>query len=169
MSNLIKEIEKLCLCQDFNLFKHFTNSQQFLTHRHFNIINVKKTKVELKKQIKSVYSSMKQTAKSSEDIKYRWLCDQIKVIKLWEKCAVLVKTLHNYHSIVDLNHMIAQLKKVKSASQILALIEHVLLNCNWLTDNLFNLMTDESFVNIVKTMSHLCSQSEDKCHKLNSY
>ena len=51
------------------------NSQQNLAYRHLNIISVQQNKVELKKQIESVYSSMKQTAESSEDIKYRWLCD----------------------------------------------------------------------------------------------
>ncbi len=49
---------------------------------------------------------MKQTAESSEDIKYRWLCSQVKVMKLQKKCVILVKTLHDYHSTADLDYII---------------------------------------------------------------
>ena len=73
-----------------------------------------------------------------------------------------MKTLCDYHSTANLNYMIVQLKKVKLFSQILALIEHIISDCNWLINNLFDSVTDESFVNIVKTMSCLYSQSEDK-------
>jgi hypothetical protein len=105
---------------------------------------------------------MKQAAESPEGIKYRWLCGQARAMKLWEEHAALVKTLHDYHSTADLDHMVAQLKGEEPSSQILAPVKHVIPDCNWLAGNLFDPVTDESFANIVETMSRLCSQSEGK-------
>ena len=149
MLNMIKEIEKLCLHQDPKLPKHLTDSQQILVHQHPKIISAEQVKIVLQKQIRL-------------GTEYQCLCSQIWAIKLWEECVALAMTLHNFHSTVNLNHMVTQLKKKKSASQILVLIKHVIVNHNWLTANLFLLVTDESFINIVKSMSHLCLQTEGK-------
>jgi len=83
-------------------------------------------------------------------------------MKLQKKHVALTEVLCDYHSTADLNYMIVQLKREKTPSQILALIKHIIADHNWLTVNLFLLMINESFTDIVKTMSHLCLQSEDK-------
>ena len=163
MSDIIKEIRKLCLHQNFNLLKHLTDSQQALTHWHSNIISAKQAKVVLQKnQISLAHSNIKPAVNSLKSIEFRQLCQWIWVMKLQKKHAALTEVLCDYHSTVDLNHMIVQIKKEKTSSQILALIKHIIADHNWLTVNLFLLMIDESFTDIVKTMSHLCLQSEDK-------
>jgi len=162
LSGLIKEIGKLCLRRDPNLPKRLTDSQRALAHRHPDIIGVEQAKVELKREIESVYSSMKQAAESPEGIKYRRLYSQGRAMKLREERAALAKTLHDYHSTADLDHMVAQLKGEEPSSQILAPVNHVIPDRNWLAGNLFDPVTDESFANIVETMSRLCSQSEGK-------
>ena len=160
---MIKEIEKLCLHQDSNLSKHLTDSQQASAHWHSDIISAKQTKVALQKnQISLAHSNIKPAVNSSKSIEFRQLYQWIWAMKLQKKRAALTEALCNYNSTADLNHMIVQLKREKTSSQILALIKHIIADHNWLTVNLFLLMIDESFTDIVKTMSHLCLQSEGK-------
>ena len=162
MLDLIKEIGKLCLCRDPNLPRRLTDSQQALAHRHPDIIRAEQARVEVKKRIASAHSSMKQAAGSLDGIEYGQLCRQIRVMKQRAERAVLDKALRDYHSTADLNHMVVQLMGEEPASQILTLVEHTIADCNWLADNLFDPVTDESFTNIVETMSRLCSQLEGK-------
>ena len=130
MSDLIKEIGKLCLHQDPKLSKCLTDSQRALAHRHPDIIGVEQAKIKLKKQIGSVHSSMKEAAKSPKGIKYQQLCGQARAMKLQEEHAALVKTLHDYHSTADFDHMVVQLKEEKPSSQSLASVEHVIQDRN---------------------------------------
>jgi len=83
-------------------------------------------------------------------------------MKLQEERAALAEALCDYHSTADLDHMVAQLKGEEPPSQILAPVEHAIADRNWLAVNLFLPVTDESFADIVKTLSRLCSQSEGK-------
>lgn len=117
MLNIIKEIKKLCLHQDSKLSKHLIDIQQILTYQHSKIISAEQIKIALQKQIKS-------------DIKYQCLCQQIQVIKLQKKHAVLTKTLHDYHSTMNLNYIIVQLKKEKLFSKILASVKHIIVDHN---------------------------------------
>jgi hypothetical protein len=77
MSNMIKEIGKLCLHWDPNLPKHLTDSQRASAHRHPDIISAELAKVELQKQISLVHSNHRQAADSLEGIKYWQHCQRI--------------------------------------------------------------------------------------------
>lgn len=149
MSDLIKEIGKLCLRRDPKLPKRLTDTQRTLVHQHPDIISAEQAKIMLQKQVGS-------------GTEHRRLCQRIRAMKLREERAALAKALHDYHSTADLDHMVAQLKGEEPPSEVLAPVEHAVADRNWLAANLFLPVTDESFANIVESMSRLCWQAEGK-------
>lgn len=64
MSNVIKEIGKLCLHRDPELPKRLTDTQRALAHQHPDITSAEQARIELQKQVGS-------------DTKYRRLCQQL--------------------------------------------------------------------------------------------
>ena len=162
MSNMIKEIGKLCLRRDPNLPRRLTDSQRASTHQHPDIISAEQAIVGLQKKVSLVHSICRQAADSPKGIEYKRLRSQIRAMKLREERAALKEALRHYHSTADLDHMVAQLKGEEPSSRLLAPVEHAIADRNWLAANLFLPVTDESFADIVETMSRLCSQSEGK-------
>lgn len=162
MSNIIKEIGKLCLRQDPNLPRRLTDSQRASAHQHPDIISAEQDLVELQKQVSLVHSNCRQVADSLKGIEHKRHRSRIRAMKLREERAALKEALRHYHSTADLDHMVAQLQGEKPSSRLLAPVEHTIADRNWLAVNLFLPVTDESFADIVETMSRLCSQSEGK-------
>jgi hypothetical protein len=74
-------------------------------------------------------------------------------MKLQKERAALTEVLCDYHSTADLNHMVAQLEGEEPSSWLLNLVKHAITDRNWLAVNLFLPVSDESFTDIVKTMS----------------
>ncbi len=81
MSDIIKEIGKLCLRRDPNLPKRLTDSQRASAHQHPDIISAEQAKVELQKQISLARSSSRQAADSPEGIEFRRHCQRIRAMK----------------------------------------------------------------------------------------
>jgi len=71
MSDIIKEIGKLCLHWEPNLPKRLTDSQRASAHQHPDIISAEQAKVELQKQISLAHSNSRQAADSPEGIEFR--------------------------------------------------------------------------------------------------
>ncbi len=168
MSNMIKEIGKLCLRRDPNLPRRLTDSQRASAHQHPDIISAEQAIVGLQKKVSLVHSICRQAADSPKGIEYKRLRSQIRAMKLREERAALKEALRHYHSTADLDHMVAQLKGEEPSSRLLAPVEHAIADRNWLAANLFLPVTDESFADIVETMSRLCSQSEGKGQRSSS-
>ena len=122
----VKNIRKLCLHRILNLPKRLSGHQRTQAHQHPDVIRAQKEKDLLAQKLKNDFNTIKNGSKSSDGIQHTRVQSRLRVLKLRVKREAFTKILRDFHSAVDLNHMMTQLNREEPPSNMLTLVPYVL-------------------------------------------
>lgn len=153
--DLIKQIGKLCLRRDPLLPKKLSDTQRAQAHQNPDVARLRSQKDRFARKVKDEFTTLKAGRQSTAGKLYKQVQSQSRTTMLRVEREEFARILYNFHSVADLDFMVAQLNGEKPKSEILAPVLHLLDERRELAHSLFEPATESGFAQMVETMARL--------------
>ena len=161
-ADLIKELGKLCLRRDPHLPKRLSDQQKREAYERPDIIQTQRERAGSERALKDRFGCSSKARGSPEGEAFQKIQSKLQGLKRQAEREAFSRTLRDFHSVADLEHMVLQLKGQTPTSPLLVEAPFVLEERKHLAHDLFRPATEATFAAMVDAMARLCLLSEGK-------